>query len=368
MELSQLIYDLQTDGSFERIARDPGLQFGVSPERFVGAGILPERTIDGNVLEEEGMRYRSIIANDAARYSPVQLKEGAALFGTMTARLADSDIGKEFTAKQYDDVRKLLNRGGTMEAAARFLGWLDTEVNQALLRLNEKHRWNALEHASITRLGDNGYTETVAYPNPAGHRVTVGGSWDTQTGGVNDRDPFVDIFAVFEAARDKGVIFSRIIMSSAIQFRLLRNTKIQDRSQFGQFVPPNNQIFRAPMAVPALAALFQSQGLPAPEVFDGTYEDAAGRHRYLGEDKMVFLGQTGRTEEIQPVEGDPFYVSETLGYTAVGTAAGQDNPGRVINVIVEDRRKPPRIDVEGWQTSLPAILDGEKVFVLDTVI
>lgn len=368
MDLVELINSVIERDLIARLAANPSAQFGLRSEQFVAASLLPEQGVPGNVVEDENVRYRSVIANDAARYSPVQLKEGAALFGSMLAKLADSDIGKEFTAQQYDQIRRLLERGGTMEAEARFLGWLDQEVNQALLRLNEKQRWDALIDAAVVRTGDNGFTETVSYPNPSGHRVQVSADWEAETSGVSDDDPFVDIFSVFEQARDENVIFNRILMSSKVQFILLRNTFVKDRAQFGAagFIPPNDDVLRAPMAVPALAALFVAQGLPAPEVFDGTYEDFNGTHRYLDEDKILFVGQTGQSLEIFPEDGDPFFVTDTLGYHAIGEPAGQNTPGRVISVEVISNKKPPRIEVEGWQTSLPIITSGEKVFVLDT--
>jgi hypothetical protein len=375
MELTHLISKLENDrdargrSAFDRLVQNQGAQFGVKPEQFLGASILPEKNVDGNVVEEQTLRYRSIIANDAARYSPVQLKEGAAMYGSMLAKLAESDVGKEFTAQQYDEVRRLLNRGGTMQAAANFLGWLDTEVNQALLRLNEKHRWGAIVNGVVSRVGDNGFAETVTYPNPSGHRVTISASWEAASGGVSTNDPMTDIFAIVRHARNKNLRFARVIMSNAAQFQLLSNTKFQDRAKFGAagFVPPNDRIIRGIESIPDVASVFQRNGLPAPEIFDGTYHDN-GTKRYLPEDKIVFICQTGRTIQVDPEPGATFYLEDTIGYTAIGTAAGQDSPGRVLSVDVIPKKKPPRIEVEGYQTSLPVITSPEHIYVLDTVI
>lgn len=374
MELLELIRQLEAEGAFDALTNSPDAQFGTPTEVFVGAGILPERGVPGNVVEEESLRYRPVTANDAARYSPVQLKEAAAQFGSMLAKLAESDIGKEFTAQMYDAVRRLILGGGSQEARARFLGWLDSEVSLALLRKNEIHRWNAIVDAFTTRIGDNGYVETVAYPDPDGHRRQVSADWEAVgADGRSLNDPFDDLLGIYEDARDAGVIFGRALMSTKTQFKLLRNTFVGDRAQFGAqgFVPPNDDVLRAPLGVPGLIAAFASVGLPTPEVYDNTYwefdEDGiARRKRYLHDDKIVFIGQSGRSETYEPEDGEPFTVTETLGYTAIGTAAGQDSPGRIINVIPETRRKPPRIDCEGWQTSLPLILDGDLIFVLDT--
>lgn len=368
MNLTELIRLLTQEGWFERVATDPGAQLGLQPETYLGAGILPEQTVEGDVLREDGMRYRAVIANDAARFSPVQLKEGAAQFGSMFAKMAESDVGKEYTGQDFENLRRMLVRGGDGEARLRFLGWLDREVNQALLRNNEKHRWGAIVDAAVTRLGDNNYVEVVSYPDPPQHRRQIAASWETKTAGVSDNDPFVDFFALFEFARDKNIIFSRVIMSTKAQFKLLRNTLVSDRAQFGSqaYIPPSDGILRAPMAIPQLVNVFLNNGFPAPEVYDGTYEDSDGTHRYLDEDKIVFIGQSGRSEEIAPNEGDSFYVANTLGYTGIGTPALRDAPGRVLTATVDESDKPGTISAKGWATSLPALLDAEKLLVLDT--
>lgn len=368
MDLVQLLSQIEANKLTQRFLDNPAAQFGIRPEQFLGASILPERTVDGNRVEDEEARYRPVIANDAGRYSPVQIKEGAALFTQFEAVLAESDLGKEYTGKQYDDLRKLVNRGGDFEAQGRLLGWLDRDVNQGLLRLNEKQRWQAIVDAQVDRLGDNSYSETVTYPNPVNNRRQIAADWEAVSSGVSTNDPFTDIFGIFEDARDKNVIFTRIIMSTKTQFKMLRNTKVQDRSQFGQagFIPPNASVIRGPMAVPRLAALFQAEGLPSPEIFDGVYEDDSGSHRYLPENKIVFLGTTGRSVEILPQEGDPFFLDDVLGYHAIGTPQGEDNPGRVMTNRAFTDDKPYRIESKGWQTALPIVLDGDKIFVLDT--
>jgi hypothetical protein len=256
-----------------------------------------------------------------------------------------------------------------MQAAANFLSWLDTEVNQALLRLNEKHRWGAIVDGVVTRVGDNGYSETVTYPNPSGHRVTIAASWETKSSGVNTNDPMTDIFAIMRHARNDNLAFARVIMSNATQFQLLENTLFQDRARFGAqgFIPPNANVIRGIESIPDVAAVFQRNGLPSPEIFDGTYHDN-GTKRYLPEGKIVFICQTGRTRQIDPEPGETFYLENTVGYTAVGSAAGQDSPGRVLSVDVIPKKKPPRIEVEGYQTSLPIIESPEHIYVLDTVI
>lgn len=376
MDILELIRLIIANGELERFRRSATpAQFGLGNEVYLGATILPEREVEGNIVEDENIRYRSVIANDAARYSPVQLKEGAALFGSMLAKLAESDIGKEFTAQQYDQLRRLLLGGGTFEQASRrFLGWFDREVFQALLRLDEKRRWQAIENAAVDRRGDNSYQETVAYPDPAGHRSAVLVDWDAvDVNGISINDPMDDIFAVMELAQSKGVRIARVIMSGATQLRLVSNTKFQDRARYGAagYVPPNDSIIRGFPAIGDVATVFQRNGLPAPEIYDGTYEDfdEAGntvRNRYLGEHKIVFVGTSDLQEEVAPLAGDTFFVGNTLGYTAIGTPQGEDDSGRVIKLKAFTDDKPYRIETKGWETSLPILEQPERLFCLDS--
>jgi Phage major capsid protein E len=363
VDLVALIRELIANGLIDDLATNPQAQFGLAPEVFFGASLLPEQTVEGNTIEDESLRYRSIIANDAARYSPVQLKEGAAMFGSMFARLAESDIGKEFTAQQYDNVRRLLNRGGTMQAQAAFLGWLDQEVNQALLRKNELYRWQAIIDAAIIRLGDNNYSETVTYDNPVGNRRTVLSDWTN-----DNNDPMTDIFGLVQDAQLQGIVFGRVVMSTKTAYTLAQNDKIQNRAGNFAVMPDGTLIRNLPRVPTDVIGAFLSAGLPSPEIYDGVYYDSTGAHRYMHEDKIVFFGQTGRTVTIEPEVGDPFFLENTVGYLGVGTTGGADNPGRVINVIVEDQRKPPRVDVEAWQTSLPVIQSPEHIWVLDVTL
>ena len=68
-------------------------------------------------------------------------------------------------------------------------------------------------------------------------------------------------------------------------------------------------------------------------------------------------------------EGDPLgngqvrLVENTIGYVGVGRAVGQRAPGRVVRVEAFNN-KPPRIEAEGWQTTLPVIADPESIAVI----
>jgi ribosomal protein L36 len=361
VNLAAFLEQLKADGRLDELATNPAAQFGVRPVNLMGAQFLPERLQPLNMYKETQIRYRTFMANSASRYSPVQLKQGGQLVGSMSVELGESDVGVEITAQDYDYMLELLNNGSSQDAAARLLGLLDVQVNQALAILNEKQRWDAILDASVIRTGDNGYSETVTYPNPAGHRINAGGTWS-----IDSYDPFADLLAIREAAEDKGQVITRIVTSSATQAIFMRNEKVVRRSGSVTVITPS-ETYTDTADLARVQAKVQELGLPPIEVYNQRYYDQEGTAgRFLPVGNMVFFCSTGRTEVIEPQAGDPLYLEDTLGYMGIGRAAGQSGPGRVLRVEAFDN-KPPRIEAEGWQTALPVIMDPEAVFVLKNI-
>lgn len=371
---------LTTNGEIRTVMSNPLAQFGQTNAQYLGATILPERTVETNAYREMGVRYRTVIATDGTRYSPAQKRSGGILSGSFLVELGDSDIATEFTGADYDGLLRIIERAAgaagttnenlTMEAAAQLLGWLDTAVNLALVEFNEKQRWEAIVTGQVARRSDNGLIETVQYPTASGHRIAAGGTWSSDA-----YDPMLDILAVHELLADKGYGgIGRIIMTTADLTKFSRNVNIARRAgRVTAQITGTNTIREYAHSVSRadVNAVMSAEGLPEIEVYDRKYFAASGtRTRFLPTGSVVFLGETGRSEEIdisdvQP-EAAPLTVFNTLGYTAIGTPVGHSQPGRVVDVAGYTN-KPPRIEAEGWQTSLPIILDPEAFVVLNSV-
>src|SRR5689334_11140946 len=97
MDIKTLIERMLRDQDFARVLNNPMSQFGPAARPLLGASLLPERTVRQNEYVEQAIRYRSPVANDGTRYSPVQKKRGM-LTGSMTVMLGHSDIGSELTS------------------------------------------------------------------------------------------------------------------------------------------------------------------------------------------------------------------------------------------------------------------------------
>jgi hypothetical protein len=347
------------DGTFGAITRNQAAQFGVPSRQYIGATLLPEKEVAKNMYREDGIRYRTIIANDGTRYSPAQKKAGE-LIGSMLVELGHSDIAREVTAEEYDALLHYLERNVSMEAMAQVIDWVDVTLNRALLEHNEKQRWQAIDLASVTRVGDNEYAETVSYPNPANHRFNAAAAWSTDS-----TDPFVDIHQAADLLESKGFTVNRIITSRTVTSILAGNDKVKART--GLLTASAGTLAatagRADLA--ALNAVMERDGLPPIERYDLQYRTQTGTARFKAANTFTLLATTGRDQALDLGDNEQL-LTDTLGYTAIGRAAGQSAPGRVVRMEAFDN-KPPRIEGEAWQTSLPVITEPEAIAVIGSI-
>lgn len=361
MDLLTLILLMLREGRFRTLALNMLAQFGRRQRRYLGAELLPERIVTENAYREYGIRYRTIVAGAGTRYSPSQKRAGDVV-GEMMVELGSSDIRRELTGRDYDALIALLGRADTMAAQAAILNWADTVGNLALVEFNEMQRWQAIVDAAVVRTGDNGYSETISYPDPAGHRVNAGGTWSDDT-----YDPYDDIGAQAQVLFDKGYQVSRIVTSRKVVSKMARNAKIAARC--GRLVvnAGDVQMVGGRPTLADINNLLTSDGLPAIETYDLRYRSQSGDTRFLADNAFVMLATTGRSEDVDT--GDtttPLTVMDTLGYCAVGRAAGQPAPGRVLRTEVHED-KPPRLEVEGWQESLPVVTEPEAIAVIKNI-
>lgn len=359
MDIMSMLEELESEGVIDAVMRNPFAQFGTPENRLLGPSLLPERADDvtsQNVYMEENIRYRSHIANAGTRYSPVTLKRGV-LVGSFLVKLAESDIGSEFTGQQYDALLRILAANRSMEATASFVRFLDATVNLPLVHWNERARWQAIENCLVQLRGNNGYTEDVTYSNPSGHRVNAASVWSN-----NANDPYDDIFAIKYMLAAKGYQIGRIVTSNKVLSILQRNLKVAGRtnqitvSSTGQISGINSSLNTA-----LLNNINSQNGLPAFETYEAMYQTQTGVGRFMTDNSMWFFATTGQQGEIATANPDaPRILPNVLGYLGVGRPTGQTGPGRVA-ISTFFRNKPPRIENEGWQTSLPVIQDPEAI-------
>jgi hypothetical protein len=359
-DLYSVIQGLIEDNTFATLATSPRLQFGPDGDQYLGASLLPERNVMENMFREDTIEFRTVIANDGTRYSPVQLK-GAELVGSFSVELAHQDIGLELTGRAYDIIVQMLGRNLTKEAAAQLIRFADRAM-AGLREKSELQRWQAIVSAAVTLTGDNGYSETVSYSNPANHRAAAGGTWSSDA-----YDPFADIFTQADLLASKGYPVSRIIMGTPVLSILAGNDKVKART--GYLLSNTSGALGVVAARGDIAGIngaLARDGLPPIEVYNRQYRTQTGTGYFLDRATVVLVGTTGRDEEIDLGDTGALTVADTLGYTAIGRAAGQAGPGRVLRVESHDN-KPPRVTAEAWATSLPVVMNPEAIATIHTI-
>ncbi|MCA1596072.1 MAG: major capsid protein [Chloroflexi bacterium] len=366
MDIRGLVEGLIESGNFQKIINNPLTQFGVKKREYLGASLLPEKMTEFNAFVEEGIKYRTVVANAGTRYSPVQIK-GGVLSGAFEVRLGESDIGSHFTGADYDALIRMLQMwgGDTMspQAVTQMTEWADKTIALPLVEHNEKNRWQAIVNSSVTLTGDNGYQETVQYSNPPGHRVAAAGQWSN-----NAYDPYNDIMAGAEVLAGLGYTVNRMFCGTDVRSKLTNNANMIHRVGRFTILPNGANAFLPGRASHAqLSAVFGEDGLPPLELYDLQYRTQTSSGYFLPRGTFVMVATTGRDQRIDLADQEPMVVFDTLGYQAIGRPAGQSGPGRVMKTRVIDDSKPPRIEGEGWQTSLPVILEPEAVFVVSGI-
>lgn len=362
MDLATLLQQLRDDGTIASVAQNPRAQFGTPARRYIGAELLPERPVQDNAFREESVRYRTVLANAGTRYSPTQ-KKGGALVGSFLVELGEHDIATELTSRDYDALLRLVQGATSMEAMAQVVDFLDITVNRALIERNEKERWDAIVNASVVRTGDNSYAETVPYSNPTGHRAAAGTAWSDPA----LADPFADIFAMADLLASKGFRVGRIVTSRTVLSMMAAADRVRTRVGLATITPTGQITSSSGRAtLEAINGALQADGLPAIELYDLQYRTSTDTGYFLPRDVVVMVATTGREETVDLGDDEPLTLENTLGYAAIGRAAGQANSGRVLRAEHKEN-KPPRIEAEGWQTALPVIYEPEAIGVINSI-
>jgi len=359
MDIGQLIYQLTVDGALDGIAHNQTAQFGTTSRQYLGATVLPERLVPQNSFREDSIAYRTIVANASTRYSPPQ-KKGGQLIGSFLVELAEQDIASEFTSRDYDALLAYLRNGATMDAMYALTNFFDITINRALLELNEKDRWAAIVSAAVSRVGDNKYAETISYSDPSGHRAAAAAAWSTDA-----TDIMAEIWGYVDMLAAKGFTVGRVISSRNVVSIMAGNDTIKSRAgkvtvSGGSLVATTGKTDLA-----AINGIMTEDGLPPIEMYDLQYRTQSGTARFIPNTVFIMLCTTGRDEQLDL--GDTLeIIPDTIGYHAIGRPAGQSNPGRVIRAEAF-ANKPPRVEAEGWQTSLPVITEPEAIVVIHTI-
>jgi hypothetical protein len=359
-DMKALLAQVDAAGGVSPLVTSKRIQFGPENRRYIGAEILPERIVPQNEYRQHNIRSRAVIANAGARYGPAQ-KKGGAFVSSFLVELGESDLAREFTSEHFDALRGYGAEVGSMSNAMAFIRFVD-DVLTGLVEHNEKERWQAIVSAIVTRTGDNGFAESISYANPSGHRFNASVVWSNAA-----NDPFVDIMTAADLLASKGKTVRRIVAPRPVLTIMANNPKVQARVGFPMANTAGTiTVVQARATQDAINAALQRDGLPNIETYDLQYRTQSGTGYFLARNVLVMIGSTGENVQLDLGDNQNLNLMDTLGYVGMGTPAGQDTPGRALDIAAYTN-KPPRIEVEAWQTSLPVIMDPEAIAVIGNI-
>lgn len=354
--------ELQEEGHYEALARNPRIGFGTGTRQYLGAQFLPERPTDSNEFSELDLQFESAPANDATRYSEPQMKR-ASRGALAEGKYGEIDIASELTGRDFDNIRKVAINNPD-QAKAQLIAWHNRALNLSVVEKEEIQRWQVIIDAQVQILGTDGKISTLSFNNPLGHRITIPSGTTAAPAGWYGavEDPMDAIFAIKTEINNKGYEVSRLIGDSTITNVLATNPVMQSR--LGTLTISGNTLTSRQGLVSrdAISAYFNTFGLPPLEEYNLTFRDQLRSGFFKKRGTLAFIATTGRSEDVF-LGDETITIENTLGYYGIGLAVGENNPGRVIRS--ESRNlKPVGIYGQGFQTSVPVLLASEAIGVI----
>ncbi len=354
LTLPILVDQFRTNGKRAALI-NPLAQFGTTQRPLLGASILPVRLdptmLPGMSKTFSSIKYRTVIATPGSRFSrPVMV--GNQLTGSYELALGFSQVASQIDTSIVNALNLLIEQGNDIESVARITRWFDTVITQALNSRLEKDRWDAIVAAQITRTGANGLSELVSMPNASGQRVAVGGTWSNDT-----YNPFDDIAARINWFADRGMNIARIITSRRVVGILAGNDKMK------QFAAGSTTAVTPFLSLEDLNRLFAANALPPLELYETRYSTEDTTARYLADDVMVFVAETGRDEIVDLGDAKPINLPNTIGNTILGVVLGESGAGAASNIEYTEKY-PPALYAEGMQESAPYLEEPEAFSVI----
>ncbi|NCQ83970.1 MAG: hypothetical protein GPJ00_05390 [Microcystis aeruginosa W13-18] len=376
--LLTIAQELKRDGSFDKVLLNTLSQLGSLSmlnmgQKLLGARYLPDQVRRKNEYREQSVRYRAVIATDGTPYTPPQLIKGA-LVGSMKVEFGHHDVKVEMDASQIEALEEFVetraeSRGeaaSELMAQQELLDWVDTSVGLSLQLKKELQRWQAIVDAQVSRVFPGGTTETVAFPNPAGHRFNAGGLWSSDA-----YDPFDDIMAACNKLWSLGFNIDAMITSTNVVSLLALNEKVRTRAGYlstsgGSVLPVSISGYGlADVNAAVRRSSSSSQTMPDIVTYDLQYPTQSGTAYFLPRNCFVLIGSTGENRQILTDERT-FPLYNTLGYYGVGRVEGYKQSGPIIHVDTYDK-KPVSIVGEGYMTGFPVITNPESICVIRNI-
>lgn len=380
--------------SFDELTISPILQFGTEEAPYLLQTLLPEMLKNKNQYSEGAIEYISALAAAGSSYAPTEINKGGNRIGVFDVKFGFTNQKDVLDVATYELIHDILmmsddsaNMSNVETAGESVLDWVENNITKPQMDLNELYRSQAIIDYNVQRVGANGYSETVTYPNAPGQRLDIGGGTEANPQGwystEGDYDPMLDLIGIQDAALKKGLEIVRIISDYTAKSAFMRAPRIRGYI-YGINISLSSgatiEGFPEVVDEDSIDALLRRYRLPRWETYDKTYnlrdEDTQLMkptrflERELGDgsmfDSVIFVCRTRRRVLVHLP--DPFgdvNLNNLLGYYGVGRNVGHQNPGRILNRFLEDKLHPPSFTAEIIQEGLPVLQAPEAFFVLN---
>ena len=365
MDIKTLIDLMKKDGDITRLTRDPFAQFGseVLRKTYLGARFLPERRMTrskNNIIQEEELRFRTIIAEDSGRFDPAP-KRALTETVDLQVTMGHFDIAREIDGNEYDEIIEMLDASQNNAARARLLYLVDTMLNHALLDKKEKQRWEMIVDSQVRIEKSNGKAYDVIVDAPAGHRVTSPAFFSD-----NSFDPFEEIFKGLNVLKDAGYGQIQAAISTYAPISAMRSNQQVKIRTGGLSVDTINSAVTPVTGAPTDARINQvlsEQGIPPIIEYNQGYNTETGFFPYIPKDALILIARTPRREQLVVPDGEDMLLYDTLGYYGVGRCQGEAQVGDVIKLFPKED-KPVRIEGEAQGVGFPVPLEEKAIYVI----
>lgn len=330
---------------------------------LLGAFLLPIVDKTANQYDEFDIQFETIIADDSNRYDPA-VKKKRSKERSISVSMGHMNIGIQFAAWEIEKIQELLDTVGEQDAENYLLELMDKLVRFAIDQLREKHRWEAILTAQQKLVSADGRKFTLPMENPAGHRVTVGGTWSDPT-----YNPVVeDLIPMITLLRQKGFIVTNIIGRENPWRILAGNEQIMKATKLDVNQPDGGQVRTPRLRQYLIDNTFDSID-PQFSVYEGFYKTQAKTNPikyYIPEDALVLVCRTGRDYTVAVENGEDLNIPDTLGYFARGKVMNEKTPGDFVQVIPSGR-KPEYVEAEAYAAGAAVIQEPEAIAVLSGI-
>lgn len=362
MDFTTLLKLMMENGDFTRIMRNPFAQFEAQLLRktYLGAQFLPERLIlDGNnMIKEEELLFRTIVAEDSGRYDPIPLRHKEEAF-EMYVEMGHHDIGREIKGSQYDAILKLLANADSNAARQMIFSLVDKMINHALKAKKEKQRWEAIVNKQVKVEKSNGQKYDVDIQYPAENHLIAPAFFDDPS-----VDPFEIVFEGIRILKKKGFGTIEAIVSTCDPIAaMMKNEQVKGRFGGIRVDTSNNSVTPVNRGVVGKSLLNQTmrdEGYPGFTEYNEGYNTEEEFFSYLPNHTVTIIASTERMEETIVPDGKDLLIPSTLGYYGVGTCQGQTEPGDVVKIFPKED-KPVRVEAQGEGVGFPVPLETKAI-------